>query len=172
LTTIVWANGKLGSDSLATANGRVTSRNAVKIFFPPEGETWSVMGKRILAYGASGTPSGDAFIQELMASPEGITHRTELYAPSKVSFSVLAIDEHHQAWKIIYDGGTPDGKNKSGLVCWKVSSPSCIGSGGLFADTALAMGFGVKEAIKIAKKMDPSSGGKAVVYKLPPKVEE
>ena len=171
MTTIVWANGKLASDSLMSGSGRKKNINATKIFFPKLGETWKVMGRNVLAYGAAGSLGADAFVEEMLSSAEGLTHRSDFKMMHNLSFSLIIVDDTHQAWLLVgsYKAGSqiPDG-----FKLFKAEDKTAIGSGACYAECALRMGHGIKKAVKVAKSMDLATGGKVQVFKLPKAVKK
>ena len=172
MTTVVWVKGKLVSDSQRTRAGVNVKNMVQKIFVPceAEGEEWKIFGKRVVAFGRAGNPGVEHFIKEALASKEGVTHRTDLKITSKLSGSFIVIDENHRGWLIHCSykqaPNTPDQ-----FMISECFVPTSIGSGSSFVDSVLALGEGVKKALKVAKDLDPHSGGKTQVVKLPKKVK-
>jgi hypothetical protein len=59
------------------------------------------------------------------------------------------------------------GSNKDGIWECPVDHPRAIGSGSDHALTAMDMGATAKEAVKMAMKRDPFTGGKIRTFKIP-----
>jgi hypothetical protein len=170
MTTVVWVKGKLVSDSMRTRNGTKVNAKVRKILTPAEGEEWKIMGRKVIAFGRAGMPGVEPFLTEALACKEGITHRTDLKIPSKLNFTAIVIDEFHNGW--LLQGAYKQGPNiPDSFILTQCLPPTAIGSGGIYVDTALRMGKSVKKALKLAKDMDPHTGGKTQVVKLPKAVK-
>jgi hypothetical protein len=171
MTTVIWTKGKLASDSRRVRGGIISNATVRKILFPEVGEEWKIMGQRVIAFGRAGQPGCELFIKEALQSKEGITHRTELKIATKMSFSAIVIDEFHNGWSI--QGSYKQGANVPDTFnVTRCYVPFGIGSGGIHAEAALRLGKGAKGAIKLAKDMDPHTGGKIQVFKLPKAVKK
>lgn len=166
MTTVVWVKGKLVSDSLRTRNGTKVNTPAKKVLTPVEGEEWKIMGHRAIAFGRSGMAGSELFIKEALMSDGGLTHRTDLKIPFKMNFTAIIVDEFHNGWLV--QGAYKQGPNvPDSFLITNIIAPTSIGSGGVYADAALKMGKSAKKALKLAKVMDPHTGGKTQVTKLP-----
>lgn len=149
MTTIVYRDGVMAGDGTET-NYRegetcaILTRNCIKVWRLPNGEL----------FGAS---SGSEDIERLrIALVKGLP------APKLDDVNGLRVDLKGRIW--LYEGN----------IWQRVGAREgyySVGSGSVFAFALLKAGHGAVETCKIAKELDPYSGGKVTVVKLakPPK---
>lgn len=170
MTTIIWTKGKLTADSARTRGGYTVNADVTKVMIPGEGEEWKIMGNKVIAFGRAGDVGAEHFLKEAMSSKEGLTFRTDLKVPFKMSFTAIIVDEFHNGWTVngVYKQG-PNTHDR--LTVTSCQTPWTVGSGGIYAEAGLRAGLSAKKAMKIAKEMDPHTGGKTQVWKLPKPVK-
>lgn len=136
MTTVATDGRSMAADSYSTINGVIVSTSVSKIQRLPDGSL----------YGASGDSSqGEVLFQWLSADPKD---RGEFPAIKEVQALVLRPDGVVEAWDEL----------SAGHAC-RVEAPAATGSGERFAIGAMDAGVGPAQAVKIAAKRDPYTGG-------------
>lgn len=164
MTTIAYCKGKLAADSQSTVGGRRRIGPAKKIFTPGEGDKWKLLGRNVAAFGLAGRASALELIKQALAvgvqSSQPITVKD-------INFSTLVLCETGEVFYWACQRDSKKGEDIHELV--PVTGPIAIGSGATLAECALSLGFSAKKAVKAAIKLDTSSGGPVMVFKMPKK---
>jgi len=160
MTTIVYADGVLASDSQVTQNLNVKlPTHMKKIYEPAEGKRWTLNGKRILAVGVAGDAAG---IYELMSHLEnGIMFDTKGKQDAWISCIAVADD------KTIFILDTFGDRKHALFVNLSENTKYAIGSGGEIATAYLAIGKKAEDVIKLTSKLDAFTGGDVQVWRFP-----
>jgi hypothetical protein len=144
MTTIVYRDGVMAGDGTETSIGEdespmILTRNCVKVFRLPSGEL----------FGASrGSEDCERLKHSLMKG---------LPAPKLEDINGLRVDLKGRIW--LYEGN----------IWQHVGADTgyyAVGVGSVFAFPLLKAGHGAIEACRIAKELDPFSGGKLTYVKL------
>jgi len=160
MTTIVYADGVLASDSQVTQGFNVKLPCKMqKIYEPGEGKRWSLYGKRILAIGVAGDAAG---IYELMDHLEkGIMFDTKGKQDAWINCIAVADD------KTIFILDTYGDRKHAMFVNLPADAKYSLGSGGEIATAYLAIGKKPAEVIKLTSKLDSFTGGDVQVWNFP-----
>lgn len=162
MTTIVYSNGVLASDSQGTMDLSVNVNSIKKIYEPAAGERWSIYGKRILAIGVSGDVGGLAELFEHLK--KGIGFETKGKWAAFTDCIAVADDK-----SFFYVDNRGDKANTM-FTHFNEDSSFAIGSGAFLANAYLAIGKKAEDVIKLAIKLDVFSGGAIQVWNFPTEV--
>ena len=138
MTTIVYKDGVIAYDSRCTRSGIIESDNTEK----------KVIINGIVYFGCGTLTDAERFAE----------YYEKREASGKVNFEALVIDSG-----IVYDSSVCDDE---GFWRNEIDEPFAIGSGKMFAFTAMDMGASAKEAVEMAIKRDMYSGGKVRTFKM------
>lgn len=160
MTTIVYADGVLASDSQVTQGHNIKLPCRMKKIYEPEaGKRWTLNGKRILAIGVAGDAAG---IYELISHLEtGIMFDTKGKQDAWISCIAIADD------KSIFMLDTYGDRKHALFVNLTEDTKYAIGSGGEIATAYLAIGKKAEDVIKLTSKLDAFTGGDVQVWRFP-----
>lgn len=160
MTTIVYADGVLASDSQVTSGwSTVLSTPVKKIYVPEEGKRWSIYNKRILAVGYAGDA---ASIYEIIEAMEkGIMFDTKGKWDEWGTFLAVADDR-----TVFLCESKGDRKNTT-FFNMPANAKLAIGSGGEVAHAYLAIGKKPADVIKLVSKIDNGTGGDVQTWEFP-----
>lgn len=153
MTTVVVANNRVVTDSLACIGHTKTNYDAVKAM---------VVGEYIIA-GAGRMTSIYKFFdwfQDKLSHEEAL----QKYPYLNVIFPADLVEQDFTGVVLLADGGVLI--YEGGSAALESTQPVTIGSGGEFALAALYAGAEPEEAVEIAIKMDCFSGGGIVTYEI------
>lgn len=156
MTTIVYKDGVLASDSQVTlSNGKVASRSFNKIFEPKDA---LFQGQKVLAYGMAGDAASRLILDRLMMEEGGLYAGDNL--ESEDDFEAILVCEE-SLFFVEKSGDKPAIRavEISGTEGW------AIGSGAAIATHYLLKGASAEEAVKEAMVLDLFSGGELCVWK-------
>lgn len=165
MTTIVYADGVLASDSQATSGwSTILSTPVQKIYTPAEGKRWSIYNKRILAVGYAGDA---ASIYEIIEAMEkGIMFESKGKWDEWGTFLAVADDR-----TVFICESKGDRKNTTFLNL-PAAAKLAIGSGGEVAHAYLSIGKKPADVIKLVSKIDNGTGGEVQVWEFPETLPE
>lgn len=160
MTTIVYADGVLASDSQVSVGWTTALSSGVKkIYTPDEGKRWSIYGKRILAIGIAGELAG---LYELIKHlEEGIMFDTKGKWDTFTDCIAVADDK-----TIFVVEGKGDRKNTT-FINLPEHTRFSIGSGSEIAHAYLAIGKKPVDVIKLCIKLDNGTGGEVQSWEFP-----
>ena len=160
MTTIVYADGVLASDSQATSGwSTILSTPVKKIYTPEEGKRWSIYNKRILAVGYAGDA---ASIYEIIEAMEkGIMFDTKGKWDEWGTFLAVADDR-----TVFLCESKGDRKNTT-FFNLPANAKLAIGSGGDVAHAYLSIGKKPADVIKLVSKIDNGTGGDVQIWEFP-----
>lgn len=164
MTTVVYADGVLATDSQATVHGYRNPAAFQKIYTPAEGKRWSIYGKRILAIGIAGEAEG---LYELLSHLEkGIMFETKGKQDAWVS--CIAVADDKSAFVLNNFG------DRKHSVFWNypLNSKISIGSGSDAANAYLNIGKKAVDVLKLVAKIDVNTGGDIQTWEFPEVVPE
>jgi hypothetical protein len=148
MTTIAFKDGILAADSRAMCNHWVAHDSAMKIFE----ETHPVHGRMLFAI-AGDYVEGRHAVQAIFAKKKYVPQHSE------TGFTVLGVTPQGQLRQWVVGETHTDGE--------AVLAPFyAIGSGRVPAMAAMHAGATAIEAVEIAKKLDPSTGGEVRGYAI------
>ncbi len=149
ITTIVWSNGVLASDSRSTAHSFLVSDTTKKIYLITKDIYY--VGDKLLAIAMAGVSSHTDLVLAYLCSQDfphsGIEH--EAHGILVGEKNVYTIEP-----------------NEGFLITFPRRQSLAIGSGGDFALSAIKLGLTPEQAIKHAMQFDMATGGKVVSHKL------
>lgn len=163
MTTVAFDGKKLVSDSQGTVGSRRRIGAAKKIYTAPEDAKWSLLGKRVIAFGFSGSGGALPWIEQ--ALERGVKVEQPITA-KELTFQAIIIVESGDAYQWVVQRSTK-GEDTHSIV--PVTGPIALGSGATIAEAAMILGKGAKGAVKAAMLLDTSTGGELQIYKVPVK---
>lgn len=140
MTTIVWDGETLAADGRVTSSSRVIQDDRFKIFMEDEAV---VRGSKVICYAIAGVADIVDVIGEWIYDGCPLTEDF-----SEKEFAVIIITE---ASAYLYHDESND--------LFEVQTTECLGSGGVYADSVLLLGFNAVKACKHAASIDLFSGG-------------
>lgn len=165
MTTIVYADGVLASDSQATMGWSTILNTPVKkIYTPEEGKRWTIYNKRILAVGFAGDAA--AIYEMIEAMEKGIMFESKGKWDEWGTFLAIADDR-----TVFLCESKGDRKNTTFINMPEIAKLA-IGSGGEVAHAYLAIGKKPADVIKLVSKIDNGTGGDVQVWTFPEVVPE
>lgn len=146
MTVIAWDGQVLAADSRLTCNGNLTSDNYNKIHIL---KNVQYLGDKLLVIGVSGTASDVLKLVEHLEDKE--------YLTKTLSHDIHAILIGEKYMYELY-------MNDVHMIRYNKRIKLGIGSGGDFAQSAMALGLNAKEAVKHAINMNVYCGGKIRIW--------
>lgn len=162
MTTVAFDGKKLVSDSLGTVGTRRRQGSAKKIYVAPEGVEWTLLGRKVLAFGFGGNGGAAPWIEQ------ALTHGVKVEQPitaKDLSFQVIAVTDTGEAFHWVVVRSPKGNEDQHSIV--PITGPIAVGSGATIAETAMLLGKGAKGAVKAAMRLDVHTGGDLQVYKVP-----
>lgn len=157
MTIICAKDGILCSDGYITFNnGMLENDQFNKIHTPEPGEIWTVMGKRVLAFGLAGTLSVVDPFKELLR--KGIYHDTKTFHGIGGASILLYTED----LDLIYIGVTDKHDREESLFLIHEQSGDCsaVGVATAVAKTYMVTGKSARKAVELLVKTNVSLGGK------------
>lgn len=162
MTTVAFCGKRLVADSQATIGNRRRLGPAKKIFVAEEGDSWTLLGQTVVAWGMAGNAGAVEVIKAAMTKGVGLE---QMIVQKNMSFSVIAITASGKAYFWSAERNAKSNEDRHEII--PITGPMAIGSGQTIAESVLALGKGARAAVKLACKLDTGSGGPLQVYKLP-----
>ena len=140
MTTIVWDGKTLAADGRVTASNRVVQDDRLKIFMAEESV---VRGSRVICYAVAGVADIASVLDEWIYDGCPLTEEFK-----EKEFAVIIITEKSA---YIYHDNAND--------LFEAQTAECLGSGGVYAEAVLPLGFNAVKACKHGASIDLFSGG-------------
>lgn len=164
MTTVSFDGKRLVSDSQATVGTRRRLGPAKKIHVAGKDDNWTLLGKKVLAFGFAG--NGGALNWITQSLTKGVGAEQPVTA-KEISFSVIAVTDTGDAFYWNVSKHLKNAEDRHEVT--PVTGPIAIGSGAVIAETVLALGKSAKKAVKAAMQQDIHTGGALQVYRVPVK---